>query len=112
MKLLTAVVVSFFALSAVANAHFVSKPAAERYAKRSKVGGLCGRGAAWTCATTSIKVKCIRHDGYHSQRCKAEWREDSLSLPPVVPASSWQKCSGEVNIYHTQSVNNISVTCN
>jgi hypothetical protein len=91
--------------------HYVSKAAAEKYAKKSHIGGLCGKGAGWQCTTQSIQIRCLRHDGFHSWLCNVKWTDQSFTVPPVIPASGWQKCAGQVDVYHTTSVNNLSVKC-
>jgi hypothetical protein len=111
MRFLMAAIAAFFLMCAVASAHYVSKSAAERYAKRSKVGGLCGRGAVWQCQDSSIKIHCISHVAYHSWLCDASWTELSTSGGPIFPSTSWQKCKGRVTIYHTTGAEDVSVKC-
>jgi hypothetical protein len=92
-------------------AHYVSKSAAEKYAKRSKVGGLCGRGVAWDCQDSSIKIHCIKHVAYHSWLCNANWTELSTYGGPLFPPTSWQKCKGRLQIIHAEGAKDVSMKC-
>jgi hypothetical protein len=118
VRILTAVIASFLVCCALASAHaetkaegekntptataahYVSKAAAEQYARKENIHGICGKAKLWWCNPLSIKITCKRHDGYHSWRCDAKWEEYIISIPP----SSYRLCKSELSVYHTQSV--------
>jgi hypothetical protein len=89
--------------------HYVSKAAAEKYAKKSKVDGLCGRGAVWDCDEGSIKIRCISRAAYHSWLCNASWTELSTDGGFLAPPTSWQKWKGRVQIIHAESAKDVSM---